>query len=379
MIAARLTPGVYAEQRFSAPAPKLRTGVPAFLGRAEPAGPPFPVTRWQELVDRYGEPAPGESVPGRYLAAAVRGFFANGGRLCYVRALAEGEGLDGALDQLAVLDDVDLVCAPDLAAGSGPESAVTALAAQRRLLRHCREAGGRFAILDSLEGADAAAVLRHRRRLQAADGALYHPWVRVPAAPGKTVPVPPCGHVAGVYARTDERAGVYKAPANALLEDVLALAAEPSRGDCDRLCAEGVNCLLMLAGRGPRVWGARTLSGEPEWRYVHVRRLVLTLGRWIERRLSYAAFEPNGPRLWARLRRDLGALLESWQERGALRGETPAEGFSVRCDAETNPASGRQAGRVVTEIGLAPLPPAELLIVRVLHGAGGVTLAGSGG
>jgi phage tail sheath protein FI len=134
----------------------------------------------------------------------------------------------------------------------------------------------------------------------------------------------------------------------------------------------GVNCIRAFPGRGVRVWGARTLSGEP----VSVRRVVLTLGRWIALNLAAVAFEPSTPLLWARIGREVGAYLEEQLRRGALRGRTPAEAFYVRCNASNNPPEVRDAGMVVTEVGLAAVVPSEYVVVRFTHGPGGVDLAG---
>ena len=123
---------------------------------------------------------------------------------------------------------------------------------------------------------------------------------------------------------------------------------------------------------GIRVWGARTISNDPLWRYVNVRRLVLTTRRWIERNLTGVVFEPNDPRLWTRIVRELEAYLTGLFERGALQGQAPRQAFFVKCDAETNPPEVREAGRVVTEVGLAPAVPNEFVIVRIVQAVSGV-------
>ncbi len=358
-------PGVHKDERLRPPPPALRTGVPAFLGlTAGAAEGPQLLGRWPELAQRFGPPAAGS-----YLRWAVRGFFDNGGRRCYVVPLAAADrpALARALERAESLD-ADLLCAPDLAlAGEAmPEL-------QQQLLDHCRRAGAVFAVLDSRPAAGRDGVLAQRRRLRGADGALYFPWVRVPEGPEVGF-VPPCGQVAGVYARSDQHTGVHKAPAGGVLEGVLDLELDPGAALQGELNPRGVNCLRAFPGRGIRVWGARTLSDDPSWTYVNVRRIFLTAGRWIERHLADAAFEPNDPRLWAAIRRDLTFYCDQLHRRGALRGSTATEAFYVRCDAETNPPAERQAGRVVTEIGLAAAVPGEFVVVRILHRAGGVTL-----
>jgi hypothetical protein len=176
--------------------------------------------------------------------------------------------------------------------------------------------------------------------------------------------------VAGIFARTDARTGVFKAPANEEVRDALDLEMVIDNSVQDRLNPEGVNCLRAFPGRGIRVWGARTLNRDPAWRYVNVRRLFLTVGRWIDRNMTWAAFEPNDSRLWVRIQRELGVYLTGFWRAGALQGQTPAEGFYVKCDADTNPPESRETGQVITEIGLAITAPAEFIVVRIIHRAG---------
>jgi hypothetical protein len=378
------TPGVYREDVFPTLPAELRTGVPAFLGLAE-KGPvdeqnkPLPqmLTHWPEFEKHFGKP-----LPNSYLAYAVRGFFANDGRLCYVIRLEGlgGEALDKGLAALAPLDTIDLVCAPDIMTNPAQ-----ALELQQKVLDHCEHAGDRFAILDSLPRAKEDKVEQHvqkvldqRRGLSGTNGALYFPWIDVGERDekGEIKDVPPCGHVAGIYARSDERIGVHKAPANEVLEGVLDLEVNLTDAQQGQLNPHSVNCLRAFPGRGIRVWGARTLSSDPAWTYVNVRRLFLTAGRWIERNMADTAFEPHDLKLWARINRELTTYFNGLFQRGALKGRTPQEAFYVKCDAETNPAEVRDAGQVVTEIGFAPAVPNEFVVVRIIHGPSGITIAG---
>ena len=272
----------------------------------------------------------------------------------------------------------------------------------------CTRTPGLFAILDA-EGASAGDLTLARQTLVAgfqgllwgANAALYAPSIVVrgacPTCGGSgrvtgvtagvtssiTCPtcggtgaglVPPSGHVAGVYARTDDQSGIHKAPANETLEGALDLQLVLDDAGQAPLNALGVNCIRALPGRGVRVWGARTLSGDPAWDYVNVRRLFLTVGRWLEASLTGVAFEPNDLRLWARIGRDVGAFLTDLFQQGALQGETAGEAFFVKCDAETNPPASRDLGQVVTEVGIAPARPNEFLIVRLVNSPGGSTL-----
>jgi uncharacterized protein len=140
------------------------------------------------------------------------------------------------------------------------------------------------------------------------------------------------------------------------------------------LYAQGVNCLRALPGRGVRVWGARTLSAEADWRDVSARRLLGTISRWVERFMTSVVHEPNDIRLWVRIMRELTAYLDGLFQRGALKGRSADEAFFVKCDNETNPREVIEAGMVVTQIGVAPTAPAEFITVRVIHGASGVTI-----
>jgi hypothetical protein len=332
---------------------------------------PQRLTLWPQFERRFAAPR-----SGGYLAHAVRGFFANGGDLCYVVRLDDTvsprEALRDALAALAPLDTIDLVCAPDVVMD---REHVPAL--QQEVLDHCEKAGDRFAILDSLLGAGVDEVLEHRRELRGNNGALYYPWIQVldgPAATGGFVP--PCGHVAGVYARSDRRAGVHKAPANEILESVLDLEVNLSAAQQGELNPVGVNCLRAFPGRGIRVWGARTLSDDPAWSYVNVRRLFLTAARWIERNMADVVLEPHNPNLWERIKRELNVYFDRLFRQGALKGSTPQEAFYVKCDETINPPEVRDAGLVITEIGLAPALPNEFIVVHIIHGASGITITG---
>lgn len=288
------TPGVYPEEVLLVPPAQLPTGVPALLGFAQLAGgqpyQPERLTRWQQFEQRFGTP-----LADGYLAHAVRGFFENGGCLCCVLPL-DPQGLDPqgdavqvlhrGLAALAALDVIDLVCAPDIMHWSTEPTVVQKL--QKAVLDHCATLGDRFAILDALPVAggeqDAVErVLTQANKLNTANGALYFPWLDVGLRTGAQNDqpryVPPCGHVAGVYAASDERIGVHKAPANERLAGVLDLQVNLTDTQQGDLISRRVNCLRSFRGRGIRVWGARTLSQESAWTYVNTRRLFLTAGR----------------------------------------------------------------------------------------------------
>jgi uncharacterized protein len=399
-------PGVYVETVVPERPPAFRTGVPVFVGfveerlEEEEPGTDHPanscqLTYWEQFAERVGR-----AVPGGFLGYAVRGFFANGGESCVVLPLRESEPArrftalaqlfrqGGRLEDIA---DIDLVCVPDIVMEDAalPRKLVFdgahVFELQRQVLEHCQRMGDRFAILDTLPILDGKygtqaelslerALEEHWRELIPTDGALYFPWIRVaPLAGSDPQFVPPCGHVAGIYARTDAQIGVHKAPANAIVEGAVDLEVQLTDADQSGLNEAGVNCIRSFPGRGIRVWGARTLSGLPDWRYVNVRRLFLTLIRWIEHNTYDLVFEPNGPPLWDRVRDRLGAYCYELLQHGALKGRSPTEAFFVKCDEETNPLEVRMAGQLICDVGLAPIVPAEFVVVRITQSAAGTT------
>jgi phage tail sheath protein FI len=296
----------------------------------------------------------------------------------------------GPLEDVA---GIDLVCVPDAAAPPDGAPDATLRDAQAAVLAHCESMGDRFAILDAAPGPggrpgqagdgdatadDAArldAVVAQSQWRRSRFGALYFPWLWVA---GAGAAVPPCGHVAGLYARTDARTGVHKAPANETLHGVAALDLALGRAAHGRLNDAGVNCILGSTAWGLRVWGARTLSGQPDWRHVPVSRLFAALAGWLRHGTEDLVFEPHTPELWRRVRRRLGAYCLDLMHAGAHAGRDPEGAFFVRCDAENNPPGDRDAGRLVADVGLAPTTPAEFVVVRITQGAGGFAMTGGG-
>jgi uncharacterized protein len=372
------SPGVRIREVVIEPAPVTPTGVPGFVGFARPKSPADAASRVVVLQNANAFATHFDADADGYLADAVAAFFDNGGTLCHVAWADPRErtetALATALDHLRAVDEPDLVAMPDamaLRASADEIDRDAALRLQQRVIAHCAERGDRFAILDALPGSAAQTVLAQRERIargadEPVNAALYWPW---PKAATQRL-LPPCGHVAGVYARRDVQAGSFRAPANEELFGVLDL--EQVVGDTvqDVLAPEGVNCLRALPGRGIRVWGARTLSRDPAWRHVNVRRMVIELKRWIDRALAATTFEPNGPALWVRIRRELEAHLDELWRAGALQGETPALAYFVQCDEQNNPIERRDAGELVVEIGLAPTVPAEFVLVRLIRRPG---------
>jgi len=371
-------PDVYLERVFQLPRrTEFLTGVPVFLGcvsgsdlgSKEPKPIPRMLSLWTHFT-RYIVRRPAQDC---WLAYAVRGFFENGGRRCYVVVLKDGsaESLQEGLEAIAHHNTIDLVCTPDIV-----RDREAAFELQQLVVNHCDLAGDRFAILDSRLGDSKEHVWEQWSAIDGKNGALYYPGLRVHGFEGGTALVPPCGYVAGVYARTDISRGVHKAPANEVLQGVLQLERPLSNEDQAFLNPKRVNCIRSFPGRGITVWGARTLSGNDAWTYVNVRRIFLTAVRWIDWHMGDVVFEPNDATLWARIERELNIYFLDVYRKGGLKGRTPEEAFYVKCSAKTNPPELRDLGQVVTEVGLAPAVPYEFVVVRLIHGASGVTISG---
>ena len=210
-------------------------------------------------------------------------------------------------------------------------------------------------------------------------GAFYFPWIVVtdPFSPKETVAVPPSGHLAGIYARTDGTRGVHKAPANETVRGALDLTYRITQAEQGELNVLGVNCLRFFPTQGIRVWGARTLADSAsEWRYLNVRRLFNMIEESIGQGTRWVVFEPNDMTLWKSIKRDVTAFLTLQWRQGALLGATPEEAFFVQCDEETNPPEVIDAGQVVTVIGIAPVKPAEFVIFRIGQSAAGTEIEG---
>jgi phage tail sheath protein FI len=338
---------------------------------------PQPVNSWTEFTQKFGDVQDAN----RYLAHAVFGFFNNGGTRCWVtRISAPGDELDQALEKLESIDEVAVVAAP-----LPPDTAADALnAVQAALVAHCEKMEDRVAILDSgrdiaddnlVVTADATGIWRPAANPKGY-AAFYFPWILVAdpqGQPGDRVAVPPSGHLAGIYARSDAERGVHKAPANEVIMGALDVSYPVSKILQGSLNPVGVNCIRSFNGT-IKVYGARTLAsdpaGDPEWTYISVRRLVNFLRESIEEGTQWVVFEPNAADLWSKIRRNVSAFLNGEWAAGALVGATPEQAFYVVCDETTHPSDVRDLGQVVTEIGVALVRPAEFVIFRISQWAG---------
>jgi len=283
-----------------------------------------------------------------------------------------------ALDALARVGDVNLVCVP------GQFDPSIQITIQAAVVNHCELMGDRFAILDSALGAsytptDTNSVSVQRGKLSSTRGyaAMYYPWILVndPAGPtgNETLLVPPSGHLAGIYARSDSQRGVHKAPANELISGALNLEVVLNDTDQGLLNAAGINVLRLFPGQPPVVWGARTIAPTDQipWRYINVRRLFIFVEQSLLAGLRWAVFEPNDTGLWKKLERTISEFLTRVWASGALFGNTADQAFYVKIDEELNTPSVQALGQIIIEIGIAPVKPAEFVIVRLAMWDGG--------
>lgn len=366
-----------AERRIDA----LPPSTAGFVGLA-PGGPIDEAVRaetFEAFAALFSDPERSRRGPfekGAKLAHAVRGFFRNGGRACWiVRAAgrpgeADVAGALSGLRRLAALDDPTAIAVPDAYGLAG--GARAAAVVQRELVAGCARVVGRTALVDPPPDLDPDAALawRAQSRIDSPTAAAYYPWIEVSdPASGQTTAAPPCGHAAGMWARVDGRAGPHRAPtAEALIAadgPVVGLTAAQQH----RLNRAGVNCLRTWPGPELRAWGARTLSGDPELRYLHRQRTVGHIVASIAEGTRWAVEAPHDERLCERLQATVSAFLNGWWRAGALLGDSPGQAFFVRCS--DTPKDGETAGAadIVLEVGLAVRRPGEFRVLRIAHRA----------
>lgn len=335
-----------------------------------------PINSWGEFTQKFGEIQTGNE----YLAHAVYGFFNNGGARCWVIRVAAVGDVAAAIDQFAGIDEIAIVAAPL----SHSTTAAVLNPIHSALVTHCQNMEDRVAILDSTRDittdnlvitTDATGIWRPAANPKGY-GAFYFPWIEVAdplQSAGTRIAVPPSGHLAGIYARSDAERGVHKAPANEVILGALGVKYRVSKILQASLNPKGVNCIRSFNGT-IKVYGGRTLAsdpaGDPEWTYISTRRLFNFLRESIDEGTQWVVFEPNSELLWAKIRRNLTAFLTNVWASGALFGATPEQAFYVKCDADTNPSAVRDIGQVVTEIGVAVVKPAEFVVFRISQWAG---------
>ncbi len=277
----------------------------------------------------------------------------------YKAALAIVEGLE----------DVSIVASPGYT-----ELSATADAVALELIAHAEKRRAyRIAVLDVPKARIVSEAKAYKGKIDSKYAGLYYPWVVAPNpdfnpnnpnTPAELV-LPPSSFVCGIYARSDIERGVHKAPANEVVRSALRFERLVTTGEQEVLNPLGVNCLRYFAGRGHRIWGARTTSSDPEWKYINIRRYFLYLEHSIDRGTQWAVFEPNGERLWANIRETVTDFLHNEWVNGALLGDKPEQAFFVRCDRSTMTQNDLDNGRLICLIGVAAIKPAEFVVFRI--------------
>ena len=274
------------------------------------------------------------------------------------------------LRALGEVEDIAIVALPD--GGTYADELLCEQAASR-LITHAEEKRYRIAVVDAPRGSSLNEVREFRGKFDSTRAAMYHPWIEIldplerPAqgAPPRRILLPPSGFVTGIYARNDITRGVFKAPANEVVRGLTRFESNINHARNEVLNPEGINALRFFEGRGSRVWGARTMSSDPEWKYVNVRRLFIYLERSIDLAMQWAVFEPNNERLWRNIRQTVEDFLYVQWLNGALLGAKPDEAYFVRCDRTTMTQNDLDNGRLICLIGVAPVKPAEFVIFRI--------------
>ncbi|MFT5221770.1 MAG: phage tail sheath protein FI [Glaciecola sp.] len=291
-------------------------------------------------------------------------------------AFAGSETKRHGINGLSIADDATMVIVPDLVTAATKEDGTLDLgmwkSVQTALIAHCELQANRMAILDAPPGMGIQDVKEWRSDVAMYDSAfaaMYYPWIKVDNPSGTNgnseILIPPSGHIAGLMARVDETRGVWKAPANEIVRGLLDVERPITKAEQGMLNPIGINCIRPFGTRGVRVWGARTLSSDSDWRYVNVRRLFNMIEDSIMSGTQWVVFEPNDMKLWQGVKRTVNSFLTGLWQDGALFGATPDQAFYVKCDADNNPPSSIDEGKLIIEVGIAPVKPAEFVVFRI--------------
>ncbi len=347
---------------------------PRALGRVMAAAPPTPS---EELANPLVL-VTADVNPVELHAALTAGGTAAGDDDLVGRELVLGGGNDGVVPSLAGfedglrrlgdVDDIAIVAAPGAAALGDTGAAV-----RRALVTHAEQSRFRIAVLDPPPNQDIPGIRVTRGQHDSSYAALYYPWIVITnplARPGneaipKEVTLPPSGHVCGIYARNDALRGVWKTPANEVVREALRFEREINHPQQEVLNPIGINCLRFFSGRGNRVYGGRLATSDREVVYVSDRRYLNYLKRSVDISMQWAVFEPNGPQLWSNVRDAVSSFLYTEWRNGALLGGNPDQAFFVRCDRSTMTQADLDNGRLICEIGVAIIKPAEFVIFRI--------------
>ncbi|RQW81320.1 MAG: phage tail sheath family protein [Methanothrix sp.] len=282
----------------------------------------------------------------------------------YKGRVDEKTGKLSGLMAFSKISEISLICAPD----------ENKFKLSDLLKEHCEKHKDRFAILQAGELKKNITELSPPVRSKYA--AYYYPWIKV-LDPVTNMPkyVPPCGHLAGVYSRTDVERGVHKAPANTPVSGALDLQFSIVDAEQEILNPRGVNCIRSFPGKGILVWGARTTSLDSSWKYINVSRLFIFVEKSIKEGIRWAVFEPNNEKLWSRVKQTVDQFLTAVWRTGALMGTTADQAFFVRCDRTTMTQDDIDSGRLVVLVGIAPTKPAEFVILRIAQVAKGADIS----
>jgi len=272
------------------------------------------------------------------------------------------------LKALEDIDDISIVAAPGSTYQAEGDSSydLHVRANLNALITHATNMRYRIAVLDASNDLTVQGVRAQRAKVDSTYAAFYYPWVRVvDPITGREANMPPSGFVSGIYARNDISRAVYKAPANEVVHLAVGFEKTLNKSQQDVLNPEGINCFRFFEGRGYRLWGARTISSDPEWKYVNLRRYFIYLEHSIDKSTQWAVFEPNGDLLWANVRRTIEDFLFNEWAMGALLGDKPEKAYFVKCDRSTMTQNDLDNGRLVCQVGVAALRPAEFVIFRI--------------
>ncbi|MDE1176401.1 MAG: phage tail sheath subtilisin-like domain-containing protein [Edaphobacter sp.] len=384
-----IAPGVYIEEIPSRTRPitGVATSITAFVGLASD-GPvnqvSEPFASYTDFKASYGDASlitlADQTQVRNYLALAVQAFFENGGTKLYISRVTAADGTNSAqpvaddygraLKLLEPITEIAIVAAPGatVANASGIASVTPVHAA---LIAHAeRQSAYRFAVLDPPQGCSVADVQSLRAQYDTRSAALYYPWVNVPdpspaAGAGAQISLPPSGFLCGIYAQNDNARGVFKAPANIAIKGAIGFETTINDQINDVLNPLGINCLRSFPGRGNLVWGARTLSSDPEWKYVNVSRYLLYLEQSIDEGTQWAVFEPNAQNLWTAVQSSVSSFLYNEWRSGALLGTKPEQAYLVKCDRTTMTQNDIDNGQLICLVGVAVIQPAEFVIFQI--------------
>ncbi len=368
-------PGVYVQEitKFGHTIPAAPTSIAAIIGTF-PHGPQIPrkaIRSWSEFVRVYGK------IPqGAVSSYGVKQFFENGGQSLWVLRIGSTipQTASPYLKGLAILDRI-----PDWNLAFIPETAFLrprqATQVYRAILPILDKHGAMY-ILDPpqpsnavFKGVDLERWIKSHRFLQHNNVVLYFPRVLVPQSSNtrNTIPIPPSGSMAGIIARTDQTRGVWKAPAGreAVLRGVRGIEQTLTRAETERLTRANTNLLRPMSTLGVVAWGARTLSSDPEWKYIPVRRLAIFLETSIYRGLQWVVFEPNDEPLWIQIRQSIGSFFQTYFRKEAFQGRSPKEAYVVKCGYDTMTYQDQAAGTLKIILGFAPLKPAEFIMFHL--------------